>query len=127
MFTASEIVRAWHNALNTGDLEKMMSLIHTEVVVGGPRGTASGAALVREWFGRANVRLYPLTYFANGQNVVVEENGEWIDPTTGEITGHQRVSTHFEVKEGLITRIARYDQLETALSEAGLTISNRES
>jgi hypothetical protein len=125
MSTASELVRQWHEALNQGDLATVMNLVHDDVVVGGPRGTASGAALVREWFGRANVRLYPLIYFANGQTVVVEQNGEWLDPASGEVTGQQRVSTHFVVAEGLITHIARYDQLEDALSEAGLTISDR--
>ena len=127
MHTPLHIVRQWHDALNQGEIEKLVSLVHPDVVVGGPRGSTSGAHVVREWFGRANVRLHPLAYFAREQIVVVEEEGEWIDPASGEVTGQQRVASAFAVADGLITRIVRHDQLEDALSDTGLTLSDRAS
>ena len=56
MHTPLHIVRQWHDALNQGEIEKLVSLVHPDVVVGGPRGSTSGAHVMREWFGRANVR-----------------------------------------------------------------------
>ena len=125
MSVAKEIVRQWHDALNQGKVEKMMELVDADVRVIGPRGATSGASVVREWFGRANVRLVPLVYFARDQVVVAEEEGEWLDPTTQAVIGRQRVSTHFIVDNGLITSINRFDQLEVALSEAGLSMSDK--
>lgn len=127
MSTAKEIVQAWHHALNQGNVEAMMALVHADVVVGGPRGSTQGSSVVREWFGRANVRLLPLAFYSRDQMVVVEEEGEWIDPTSGEVTGRQRVATHFVVVDGLITSIVRHDQLDHALSEALLTVVDRVS
>jgi hypothetical protein len=127
MSIAREIVEAWHSALNQGDVETMMALVDANVVVGGPRGTTQGAAVVREWFGRANVRLIPLAYFSREQTVVVEEEGEWLDPASRQVSGRQRVATHFVVKDGLITSIIRHDQIEDALSAAGLTTADKAS
>ena len=126
MSTAKEIVGKWHDALNQGDLDTLMALVAEDVDVSGPHGTTHGAAIVREWFGRANVRLIPLAYYTREQRIVVEEEGEWIDPISGVVTGSQRVATYFVVAQGMITHILRHDQLEVALAEANLTLSDRE-
>ena len=121
MASALDIVQQWHSALNTGAVDAMVALVHEAVEIGGPRGTTSGADVVREWFGRANVRLHPLQFFARDNIVVVEENGEWLAPETGEVTGQQIIATVFQVRGGLITRLARYDDLETALRAGNLS------
>ncbi|MEJ7841482.1 MAG: hypothetical protein WKF95_06890 [Rubrobacter sp.] len=36
-----EAVLAWHEALNAGDAERLASLSHPEVEVGGPQGSAN--------------------------------------------------------------------------------------
>jgi ketosteroid isomerase-like protein len=122
MASALDIVNTWHTALNTGDVDQLVALVDDEVEVGGARGSMRGAQVVREWFGRANVRLYPLRSFQHENRVVVEERGEWQSPDTGEVTGTQTVATHFIVdNRNHITRIMRYDDLVTALQEAGLS------
>ena len=118
--SALNIVKAWHNALNSGQVDKMVELVRPDVEVGGPRGKTQGAAVVREWFGRANVRLVPLRYFNRAEVVVVEEQGEWIAPDSGQVTGRQAVATVFVVADKRIAAILRYDNLETALREGGL-------
>ena len=32
-----ETVQAWHDALNAGDLDRLVSLMHDDVAFGGPR------------------------------------------------------------------------------------------
>ena len=54
-----QTVIAWHEALNSGDVERLIALSHPEVEVGGPRGSAQGAQILREWVDRANIRWYP--------------------------------------------------------------------
>ncbi len=114
------IVADWHTALNDGRVERLVEMVKPDVEVGGPRGKTRGAEVVREWFGRANIRLWPLQYFARQDTVIVEEKGEWLAPETGQVTGSQTVATVFKVKDGLIAAILRYDTIETALKAGGL-------
>jgi hypothetical protein len=81
---------------------------------------------VSEWFGRANLHLLPQRWFGDGNQIVVEELGQWRSPETGEITGSQVVATLFHVNEdGLITRIIRHDVLEAALEDACLSLEDQ--
>ena len=57
------IVEAWHEALNSGDTERLVTLSHPHVEVGGPHGTGHGTKLLQEWADRANIRLTPLRVF----------------------------------------------------------------
>jgi hypothetical protein len=54
-----DTVLAWHEALNAGDAERVASLSHPEVEIGGPRGSARGRQVLKDWVGRANVRSNP--------------------------------------------------------------------
>ena len=113
-------VLAWHEALNAGDAERVASLAHPEVEIGGPRGSAHGRQVLKDWVGRANVRLGPLRPFKRGGTVVVEEAATWRDAQTGETVGEATVATVFELDGGLVTGIFRHDGLEDALRSAGL-------
>jgi ketosteroid isomerase-like protein len=119
-----EAVLRWHEALNAGDAERVASLSHPEVEVGGPRGTARGRQVLEDWVGRANIRLEPLRLFGRGPTVVVEEAATWRDAQTGETTGEATVATVFASDGGLVARIVRHDGLEAALRDAGLTRSD---
>jgi hypothetical protein len=113
-------VMAWHEALNAGDAERAASFAHPEVEIGGPRGSAHGRQVLKDWIGRANVRLEPLRSFKRGGTVVVEEAATWRDAQTGETVGAATVATVFELDGGLVTGIFRHNGLEDALRRAGL-------
>ncbi len=119
-----EAVLAWHEALNAGDAERVAGLSHPEVEVGGPRGSARGRQVLRDWVGRANISLEPLRSFGRGRTVVVEEAATWRDAETGEAIGEATVATVFELDRGLVSRILRHDGLEDALRIAGLDESD---
>jgi hypothetical protein len=126
--SALSVVQKWHNALNSAQVDEMIALVHPQVEIGGPRGSARGSQVVREWFGRANVRLLPLRWFDGGNQIVVEELGEWLSPETGQVTGSQQVATVFQVNdEGLITRIVRHDALAAALEDVCLLLEDEVS
>jgi hypothetical protein len=52
-------VTAWHEALNSRDVERLVGLSHPDVRVGGPRETGHGADILREWVDLAGIRLTP--------------------------------------------------------------------
>ncbi len=116
-----DLVRRWHAALNGDVSDTVTALVAPDVEVGGPRGTTRGAEVVREWFGRANIHLFPLRCFARGTTVVVEQRGEWLSEDRSAVASTQTVATVFTVSSGLITRIMRYPDLESALKAAALT------
>jgi ketosteroid isomerase-like protein len=118
---ASEIfiVEAWHEALNAGDVDRLVALSHPDVEVGGPRGTGRGAQLLREWVDRANVRLAPRRVFHQVDTVVVEQEAEWNSADTGPVTG-QAVTSVFVVRDDRIVRVGRYPDLADALRAVNL-------
>jgi ketosteroid isomerase-like protein len=104
------VVRAWHAALNAGDIDRLVELSAEDVEVGGPRGTGNGAQLLREWFVRAGVRIEPLEFFPRGDVVVVEQAATW---PGGE---PQPIASIFAVRDGRVARVIRYASLEDALA-----------
>ncbi len=124
--TAPELraIKAWHEALNSGDADRVVALSQPNVEVGGPRGVGSGAGLLREWVGRANIRLEPRRVFHKVDTVVVEQRAEWRSADAGQATGSQTVASLFVVQENQIAKVLRYDDLASALSAANFDESN---
>jgi ketosteroid isomerase-like protein len=114
------IVHDWHEALNGGDADQLAELSHTDVQVGGPRGSGHGTRLLREWVDQANIRLEPRRFFHRAETVVVEEEAEWRSAQTGEVTGNQTVGSVFVVRDGRVARVMRYDDPAGALQAAKL-------
>lgn len=117
------VLEAWHEALNGGEVDRLVELSHPEVEVGGPRGTGRGVQLLREWVDRANIRLEPRRIFYYVDTVVVQQWAEWRSADTGLVTGGQIVSSVFVVRDD-VTRIMRYPDLADALSVTGLNESH---
>ncbi len=118
------IVGAWHEALNTGDVDRLVALSLPDVEVGGPRGTGRGIQLLRQWVGRANIRLEPRRIFHRAATVLVEQEAEWRSVETGQVAGRQTVASLFIVCEDRIASMLRYDDLADALRAAGLDESH---
>lgn len=112
-------VRQFHAHLNAGEADAVIALATEDVAVGGPRGSGEGRHLLREWVDRARITLQPVRWFACGELVVVEQEAAWHGPD-GADTGRQRLATAFTVRDGRITRIARYGDIGEALTTSGL-------
>jgi hypothetical protein len=116
-----EIVRAWHEAVNRGDADALVAVCDDDIEVGGPRGSARGSALLRDWLDRAGIQLEPRRWFASPAELVVEQVATWRG-SGGEASGPQTVASSFIVEEGLVTRTVRYGSLTEALAVTGLTL-----
>jgi len=114
-------VVAWHEALNSGDVERLVALSSADIEVGGPRGTARGASVLRGWFDRAHMRLVPTRMFQRADVIVVEQQAEWGQPGTDTPTGPIIVASVFIVRAGKVISVIRHADLASALQEAGLT------
>ena len=123
---ASEVhvVEAWHDALNEGDVDRLVELSHPDVEVGGPRGSGRSVRLLQEWVDRANVRLEPRRLSRRGATVVVEQAGQWHSAESEEVIGSQTVASVIAVSDGQVTSVVRYDDLSEALNTAGLDHSD---
>jgi hypothetical protein len=118
-----EIVRAWHEAVNRGDADAVVALCDDDVEVGGPRGSARGSAVLRDWLGRAGIRLEPRRWFGSPAGLVVEQVAVWRGPD-GEFTDPAMIASSFTVEEGRVKRTVRYDSLSDALAATGLTMTD---
>ena len=121
-----ETVRAWHAAVNAGDLERLVALSSSDIEVAGPRGSGRGEKLLRDWFGRAGVRLEPLQIFSRDTDVVVvEQRATWAAPEGDTASPPRTVASVFSVVDGRVTRVMRYADLASALEASGLSPSDR--
>src|SRR5258708_31712000 len=101
-----ETVLAWHAALNSADVERVLSLSTDDVEVGGPRGAGHGADLLRDWVARAGVRLESGRVFVRGEGVVVEQSARWPSPD-GKLPDPQTAPSVFRVQNGLVSSTRR--------------------
>jgi len=109
------VVLAWHGAVNSGDLERLLALSTDDVEVGGPRGIGQGADLLKDWFGRAGIQLTPRRVFQDDDRVVVDQAATW-----GNAGPPQEVASAFRIRDGLVASVVRHPDLATALQAAGL-------
>jgi ketosteroid isomerase-like protein len=117
---ALAIVQAWHRAVNAGDVDTLVSLSTEDVEVGGPRGSGHGASLLREWFGRAGIRLDPERAWQRDEVCVVAQRARWSGPDGGP-GAPQDVASVFRVRNGRVASVVRYGDVAEALAASGLS------
>ncbi len=77
--STSEIapVLAWHDALNSQDVDTLLQLSSDDIEVGGPKGASQGLAALREWATNAGITLVPGKMYVHHGVVVVEQTATW--------------------------------------------------
>lgn len=111
------IIVNWHEAVNTGDLERTRKAVSDPVVVNGPKGSgAISADDFADWVTRSGIRLEPVNWHPVAENItVVEQDATW--PETQEPV---RVTTMFRVSRERVTAALRFPDPEQALAFATL-------
>ena len=116
-----ELVRAWHEAVNRADADALVALSDDDMEIGGPRGSARGSAVLRDWLARSGIQLEPRRGFASPAELVVEQAATWRGPD-GASTDPQIVASSFTVDDGRVRRTVRYGSLTEALAATGLSL-----
>jgi hypothetical protein len=112
-------VFAWHEALNTGNLNQLLVLSSPNIELCGPRGSAYGHEELRAWTARAGLSLKPLDVYVKQNTVVVEQTGEW--QQDGRTVTQSEVASVFKVVDGQVVYLARFDTLEEAIANAQIS------
>lgn len=121
--SSSAVVRAWQEAANNEDIDRLLGLSDPDIEVVGPRGSGYGHQLLRDWLERAGLSLETLRVFADGNTVVLAQRGTWRSVDTGEVIGERSVASRFRVEDQRVQRVERYDSLDIALDRAGISYS----
>lgn len=119
--TTSEIatVLAWHDALDTGDIDTLTALSSDDIEIGDAHGAAQGHEALRNWASshRAATQLGQM-YVHDGVVVVEQKLGSPDGP--GEATN----ALAFRVVRDHVTSVFRHDSLVSALAATELTESD---
>jgi hypothetical protein len=113
-------VRAWHRVVNDRDIAAARAVVADDVVMGGPKGHATGVDVFLEWIGHAGIHLTPLSWHPiNGETVVVEQDATWPEnPETDADADPVRVATLFRLSGNRVTAALRFENLQDALAAA---------
>ena len=114
-------VQSWQSAANDHNIDQLLAVSDENIEIVGPRGVATGHQVLRDWLARAGLTLETQRFFGQGHAVVAAQHGVWRDVDTGEVKSEAKVASSFRVENGKITRYARFDDLSSALADAGLT------
>ncbi len=118
---AATLAAAWHNAVNSGDIDELLALSAPTIELLGPRGSAVGHAALRDWLARAGLSLAPQRIFVRDAAVVVAAHATWRAPETNEVVGEADVASCLRIANNQVVQYARYDTLAEALAAGSLT------
>lgn len=117
---AVALVRAWVAAVNAVDIPGVVSRSSRDIVLGGPRGSAVGQKELRDWVERTRLLIDVERIFAAGTRVVLLHRATWRDPKGLRIAEATQAS-RFDVAGDRVSTVVRYDSLDDALRDAGLS------
>src|SRR3954465_4577561 len=124
MRSSRDVVDSWIDAANRQDVETLLALSDPDIESVGPRASARGHQVLRDWLARAGAALQTRRTFARGSTVVLAQRVVWRAPGSGEVVGEADVASAFLVDGERVARYARHDELAVALKEAGLDESD---
>ncbi|MHA7652937.1 nuclear transport factor 2 family protein [Mycobacterium sp. ML4] len=121
--TTSEIatVLAWHDALNSADLETLVGLSSDDIEIGDAHGAAQGHAALRRWAGSLSTAAELGRMYVHDGIVVVEQT----------ITDRNKpfnlatAASAFRVVHDHVTSVFRHADLASALAATELTERDR--
>jgi SnoaL-like domain len=118
------IAEAWQDAANNQDVKRLLELSDPNIEIVGPRGSAHGHDILKDWLSRAGLQFGTLQVFAKDDVVVAAQHGVWRSLETNEVTGEANVATVFRVTNKRVIYLARYDSLEEALGKAEMSFGD---
>ena len=115
--TTSEMatVLAWHDALNAGDIDTLLSLSSDDIEIGDAHGAGQGHEALRGWAQSLDEKIEPGRIYVNDGVVVVEEQTTSVTGETGS------AASAFRVVRDHVTSVFRHGDLAAALAATELT------
>ncbi|TWT24858.1 nuclear transport factor 2 family protein [Planomicrobium sp. CPCC 101110] len=120
MSNVIETADVWVEKVNAQDVEGVLEVSDPNIELIGPRGAGFGHDLLVQWMENTGVNLHTITRYAAGQRVVYEQEAVWENQD-----GHVIVYTFMEIRDGKVTRLERFDNIDDAFSTSGLNENHK--
>ncbi len=137
------VVQAFHEGIRARNVPDLLDLAAEDIRVGGGRGSSTGKSFFAEWVAHASLTLEPRRWFVrvdveedreerhgmrgNGPHtstIVVEERAVWISARSGREMGQMTFAAVYEIRDGILASIARYNNIGEAVNTVGLDEEN---
>ncbi|BDB40186.1 MULTISPECIES: nuclear transport factor 2 family protein [Mycobacterium] len=118
--TTSEIatVLAWHDALNSGDIDTLVALSSDDIEIGDAHGAAQGHQALRSW---AESLTASSQYKAEPGRMFVHDGVVVVEQTIRDSGGATTAASAFRVVHDHVTSVYRHENLALALAATELT------
>ncbi|GFG76902.1 hypothetical protein MPRG_01780 [Mycobacterium paragordonae] len=123
LMTTSEIatVLAWHDALNSADIETLVALSSDDIEIGDAQGAVQGHDALRRWVSSLTARAELGRMYVHDGIVVVEQQiSDRNKPFNASTT-----ASAFRVVRDHVTSVFRHADLASALAATELTENDR--
>jgi ketosteroid isomerase-like protein len=121
---ADEVARAWLDAYNQGDAERLTELSEPDLVMHGLAGEQYGPQALRERMAAAtygvSVQVRVLRDWTEGDAVVLQTVSEVFQPGAAVATQEVAGAATFTVRDGRVARVRVGEDLTEALRNAGV-------
>jgi len=133
------VVQAFHEGIRARNVPDLLDLVAEDIRVGGGRGSSTGKSFFAEWVAHASLTLEPTRWFVrvdvnddreerhgvrgsgpHASTIVVEERAVWLSARTGREMGRMTFAAVYEVRDGVLASIARYNNVGEAANTVGL-------
>ncbi|MEZ0480798.1 nuclear transport factor 2 family protein [Planococcus sp. SSTMD024] len=104
------------NYVNDQDVDGVLSVTDHNVELISPGKSAAGHETLAEWVKESGIQLETLNKFAKGNRVIFEQ----LAKKQGQ-PGESHIFNYFEMDDKKIHRIGRFDELDEAFGESGLS------
>lgn len=127
MSTPLDLVVAWHEAVREQDTAALAALVHSDVEVGGPKGSGRGLDLLIDWVQNSGIGLEIESFLQRGLTFVVAQTATWPDADSADGRSEPiAVASVFVVMGAQISKVLRFDDVEAALEAAGFRSATTE-
>ncbi|MFQ3545721.1 nuclear transport factor 2 family protein [Halobacillus rhizosphaerae] len=118
-----ETAEKWMEKSNQKDIPGLLHFTHSDIEIMGPKGSIRGSQHLGDWVKRANLHLHTLRRFAEGHNIVLEQQGTWYEEND-QIKGQSIVFTFMKIIDGKVAFLGRYDNRRVAFQVSDLNEGN---
>ncbi len=130
------VIQAFYEGIRSRNVTALLDLAAEDIRVGGGRGSSAGKSFFAEWVAHASLTLEPLRWFSRTgvtrdgwqdgvegspvSTIVVEERAVWLSARSGREMGRMIFAAVYEVHDGVLASIARYNNVGEAVNTVGL-------
>ena len=124
---ADELIRAFYDAFNDGDLDALVTTLHHDVELVTARGPRYGHEGARIWAtrnpdGELEQRVVLDGVRQQGDRAVALIRRQWRWREGHELADEEELGALFELREGLIGRVVTAEDRAAALASAGIEV-----